>query len=231
MDFKDEYKNEMQNISPTEEQCERIRSGVMRKLSETAPVKKKKPLYFKIAAVSGAAVCAAAVVIVIFAGTHSALHISGSKNMIASPTDPGKGMTGGAANDGNTSDFSFDGSYSSVIDCAPNSEKNESPHSTLSSSYDYSQNSGDQGNDTPPMEGMSDSPYLTFSGDKSSCVVTRDGAAYTYYTSEDHIAGSSSEDKAVAADSNLDMELFVQFDENIMTVFSKDGSLFGVYIK
>lgn len=248
MDFKDEYKNEMQNISPTEEQCERIRSEVMRKLQEKTPVKRKKPLYLRIAAVSGAAVCAAAVAIVIYAGTHSAFHFSGSNNMLASPA--ADGATGGAMNEGHSSDFSISDANSFTIDCAPNSTKNDSSHYTLPS-HDYSQDSsapgnetpptggipvnpstgGDTGNEPPPMGGVSVNPYLTFSEDKGSCVVTIDGATHTYYISDDHIDGLSSEYKAVVADSNLDTVLFVQFDENIMTVHFNDGNLFGVYIK
>ncbi len=69
MKFKDEYKKELNNISPTEEQCERIRSGVAKKIAETAHVKRKKPLYLRIAAVSGASICAAAVLIVVIFGT------------------------------------------------------------------------------------------------------------------------------------------------------------------
>ncbi len=231
MDFKDEYKNEMQNISPTEEQCERIRSGVMRRLEEKTPVKRKKPLYLRIAAISGTAVCAAAVAIVIFAGTHSAFHFSGSNNMVASPAAPGNGMTGGATNEGSASISSIGGANSSINDCAPNSAKNDSSHSTQTPSNEYSQDSGDHGNETPPTGGVSSNPYLTFSEDKGSCVVTIDGATHTYYISDDHIGGLFSEYKAVVADSNLDTVLFVQFDENIMTVYLNDGNLFGVYIK
>lgn len=238
MDFKDEYKNEMQNISPTEEQCERIRSGVMRKLSENATIKRKKPLYLRVAAISGAAVCAAAVAIVIFAGTHSAFYISGSNNMVASPTAPGDGLAGGAMAEGSISN----GAHSSVPGAAPemsisdtDSTKNDNAYhegSTYESlpSQGYAPDNSDS-IDKPLTGSGAANPYLTFSGNKGSCVVTIDGATHTYYISDDHIAGFYSEEKVVAADSDLDTELFVQFDENIMTVFLKDGSVFGVYIK
>ena len=71
MRFKDEFKEEMQKLSPTEEQQERIRNGVMKRLSEDSapiPSKKKKPLYLKIAAISGTAVCAAAIAVFVIAG-------------------------------------------------------------------------------------------------------------------------------------------------------------------
>lgn len=77
MKFKDEYKKELNKISPTEEQCERIRSGVAKKIAESAPVKKKKPLYLRIAAVSGASICAAAVLIVVIFGMNGGKHFSG----------------------------------------------------------------------------------------------------------------------------------------------------------
>lgn len=74
MKFEDEFKKELNKISPTEEQCERIRSGVAKKLAESAPVKKKKPLYLRIAAVSGASICAAAVLIVVIFGTRGGVN-------------------------------------------------------------------------------------------------------------------------------------------------------------
>lgn len=73
MNFKDEFKKEMQTISPTDKQVERIGKGVMKRLAEssdnTSPVPhRKKPLYLRIAAVSGTAVCAAAIMIFAFMG-------------------------------------------------------------------------------------------------------------------------------------------------------------------
>ncbi len=86
MKFKDEYKKELNKISPTEEQCERIRSGVAKKIAESAPVKKKKPIYLRIAAVSGASICAAAVLIVVIFGMGGGKHFY-SLNMAPSANE------------------------------------------------------------------------------------------------------------------------------------------------
>lgn len=103
MKFKDEYKKELQKISPTEEQCERIRSEVAKKLAESAPVKKKKPLYLKIAAVSGASICAAAVLIVVAFGMRGGKHFINStegKNNAMAPSSSAGDCTAGEGMDG-----------------------------------------------------------------------------------------------------------------------------------
>ncbi len=57
MSFKDEFKQEMSKISPTEEQAARIRDGVYKRLSEQPkPTKKRKtPLFFAAAVPAAAA--------------------------------------------------------------------------------------------------------------------------------------------------------------------------------
>lgn len=95
MRFKDEFKEEMQKLSPTEEQRERIRNGVMKRISEDSapiPSKKKKPLYLKIAAISGTAVCAAAIAVFAIAGVRGNFIKSNGINC----TEGNNGNTGGA---------------------------------------------------------------------------------------------------------------------------------------
>lgn len=227
MDFKTEYQNELNKLSPTEEQCERIRSGVMQKLSEDMPVKRKKPLYLKIAAVSGAAVCAAAVAIVIFAGIKPKVNWSG--NSVISPsangtmgnTAKGEDTNNAPANNGTDSDTisGFDGTKSNGSDQGGTSAEQ-------SAAQNASPNSGVS---TPG--GTAPSPYLTFPEDKSTCEAVLNGEIYEYRKADGISGEAFSKDKAAAAGSNLDTELFVQFDENIMTVFFADGTLFGVYEK
>lgn len=223
MDFKTEYQNELNKLSPTEEQCERIRSGVMQKLSENVPVKRKKPLYLKLAAVSGAAVCAAAVAIVIFAGNRLQNNFSGialapSANDAMGNTAKGEDINNAPANNGTDSDFmsGFDG--------------------TKSDGADQGGTSADQMQGTSPSSGAVSapgetmpSPYLTFPEDRSTCEAVLNGKIYEYRKADGISGESFAKDKAAAAGSNLDTELFVQFDEKIMTVFFADGTLFGVY--
>lgn len=227
MDFKEEYKNEMQRISPSEEQCERIRAGVMQRLSENVPVKRKKPPYLRITAVSGAAVCAAAVAIVIFSAARVNLESNFSGNAMApSANDSGYGIT--------DKDFSFDTNLSlssgATSGYSPDGEGAGNGNDfTQSAAQESSKGGNDIGG--PTAEPPTATPYLTFSEDKSSCDAKTDGIAYTYYIAENDSGSPYSGDEAAKADSNLDTELFVQFDENIMTVFYKDGSLFGVYVR
>lgn len=58
MDFKQQYKTEMQNISPSEEQCERIRTRVYAEIQNPQSIqtvqKRKKPLPLKAIAITGA---------------------------------------------------------------------------------------------------------------------------------------------------------------------------------
>ncbi len=58
MDFKQQYKAEMQNISPSEEQCERIRAKVYEEIKNPQSVqnapKRRKPLPIKAIAITGA---------------------------------------------------------------------------------------------------------------------------------------------------------------------------------
>lgn len=121
MNFKDEFKKEMQSISPTDKQIERIGKGVMKRLAEssdnTSPVpQKKKPFYLKIAAVSGTAVCAAAIVIFAFMGIRNNVIKNGNMSM---ETNNGNiyGSSGAEASDGSP-DHNYCSSSNAGIDSA-----------------------------------------------------------------------------------------------------------------
>lgn len=233
MNFKTEYKNEIQKISPTEEQCERIRSGVMRKLAETAPEKRKKPLYLKIAAVSGTAVCAAALLIVVFTGKHFIIN-SDSKNE----------MTGNNYGNATAAGEDLDAGFNTggAAEAPGNNITDSMPNSISPSSSDRGSTGGSilpgvtADPQSPNSEGIGGAsspniPYLTFSEDKTVCSVTQNGETADYQRTAPPIDSMFISDLSISADSDLDIELFVQFDENKMTIFFKDGSLFGVYIK
>ncbi len=88
MNFKDEFKQEMSKISPTEEQAARIRDGVYKKLSEQPlqPKKRKTPLFF------GVAVPAAALL-----GIFVILHFSLNSRINVNENTGNAGNAGNAA--------------------------------------------------------------------------------------------------------------------------------------
>lgn len=146
MNFKDEYKKEMQDISPTDEQTERIRNGVMKRLAQNSDIpenaspapqkgKKKKPLYLKIAAVSGTAVCAAAIAIFVIVGSRGG--ITNSSNMT------------GTANNGGTN-FTDNTNNVDIFDSLPSS----SPETSISDIIDneYNGNTSKGGSSRPSSE-------------------------------------------------------------------------------
>lgn len=226
MEFKTEYQNELNKLSPTEEQCERIRSGVMKKLAENKPVKRKKPLYLRIAAVSGAAVCAAAVAIVIFAGNNNRVNMSG--NALAPSANDTMGGTMDAvnnapANGGKDCEFGSNYSEGTKGDGSYIGQASE----TMPSQGDTTNNGSVGG--TPSTAHPAAPKYLEFSENKDYCEVTANNDMIYKYRTAENDGGAFSEENAALAGSNLDTGLFVQFDENIMTVFFADGTLLGVY--
>lgn len=241
MDFKEEYKKETQNISPTDEQCERIRNGVMKRLSEStensAPAKKKKPLYLKIAAVSGTAVCAAAIAIFAIAGIQKSFIKSNDMNCTEGSTNNAGGNFNAESVYGSSamSDKQLDHNHSNAASNNAPGSKSE----TMSNPSYEDADSGDFGTDTKSetpgdTDGITNSdptanaaPVLKFSEDKSTCTLTISGDTRTYRITDE--VGEFSENYAVKAQSDLEDEFFVQFDENRMTVFFKDRTLLGVY--
>ena len=265
MDFKEEYKNEMQKFSPTEEQCERIRSGVMQKLAQNAPIQRKKPLYLRIAAISGTAVCAAAVAVIIFTGAFSSFKTGGSDNMTAAPNNGANIMAGGNTNEGNASAYPTSGADQSISSYHPNDHcsstfpegsinnsapsQDDRPNSSITNPVtgggdqpgiaggEYPNTGGGETSSTgkpmpPPTGGggSEDSFFIKFFNNTDSCEVTVNGDVSTY-TKADISLPDPEMDDAAKADNNIKHELFVQFDENIMLVFYKDGTLFGIYEK
>lgn len=247
MKFKQNYQDEMDRLSPDDEQLERIRNGVYARLereadnnTEPAPNRRKKPLRFKIAAISGGAcACTCAAVLIIF--MNGSVRNSGMAPML-NDTEIDCGYTGGAANSiihdincpqgigGNQMDPT--GEYSpptSIISDSLSETNNASDGSTF----------GEIGSATAPSSNYS--LYLMFSEDKSSCTVTMNGEKYVYreaefgftsdLSSEDYEQFIYESDNPLrSADSNLDIKLFVQFDENVLYVFTESGTLYKYYM-
>lgn len=264
MDFKHEYQSEMQRLSPDEEQLERIRNGVKNRLAKP-PKAKKKPVYLKIAAISGGSLCAAAAALFILIGRVN----------IKAPDMATDSMIGGMAPSGDGCMWSVT-STNGIGSAAPNKSnksddgippsENFDPSDSvqgfitnISSSKDFfyegSSGSDELGQMTESHQpgsapaynvelntgsGSSQSrPFLTFSEDKSQCEVVLNGERYTYLESKNVdepncTDASTSSDMSAdlnAADSNLDIALFVQFDEDYMTIFTENGKFYKFYTR
>lgn len=111
MNFRDEYKKEISEISPDEAALERIRSGVAKRLAEPG-VAKKKPLPLRRIAVIGGSAAACLVIGVTAIALTGGKHFSGTANnmMVNAPSAGANGgnMAGGSPNPGMSSRPNFD---------------------------------------------------------------------------------------------------------------------------
>lgn len=208
MRFEEQYKKEINEISPSEEQLERIRAGVMRKLQ-----KKKKPLYLRIAAISGAS--AAALVIVaaaVFAlprGKNDMSNLLGNSpnnaemnGNAAADFEP----NGGAASEGNNI-FDYDhGMFDSF-------------------SHNSTDKSGSGAESDNPGIGNSasqtaDSPFLEWSSDGKQCTLTTASERRSYA-----LAGAAPlpENAKLVKASTPDGDVRVHFDDRELWVIFPDG--------
>lgn len=292
MKFETEYKDEIQRISPTEEQCERIRNGVMSRLAEEQPAPKRKPLKIKIAAISTASACAAAVLIIALGSPSFTRSMFDHSNEALAPTD-GNGASGDNAF-ADTPNYAPSDMQSAGI--SKPSADTVSPSSAVVGSSSSKTDSnpttdtglpGTEASGNPSVgDNDPDTPYLNFSENESRCTVTINGERLTYRASEPddytydenqiqaEIAGLGAEkqespptgtagnegttppenpptgtagvpgtdtpeppptggmgrERSVQpAGSNLDIELFVQFDEDKMLVFTQNGKLYKFF--
>lgn len=259
MKFDQEYKNEMDLLSPSEEQTERIKKGVYERLKRedsyplNAPKPHRKPLKIKIAAIS-ATVCAAALVIVVIGSrgrfdiplnmtpnfTNNSIKAEGNINYT---TDTAPGITAGDSIIYYSTSF-FSGSGTAVdtelngTDSLTDNMTGEAAIGTNASDGSVMPGSASM----PPTQntnpsstlGISDRPYLSFSHDKKSCIVTLNGKNLTYKKSEMIASGEFDHTDLDlgsfrSADSDLEEMLLVQFDENELFVIYESGEPFGYY--
>lgn len=252
MDFKHEYQSEMQRLSPTEEQIERIKNGVKKQLDEPQPKTKKKPMYLKIAAISGSSVCAAAVLMFVFIGI-AGNRIPGMSDMLA-PTEnnTANGLVGGVMNEGAAPPLYYedtgsaggcteDNAYNGIDYSKVHSETNSSKSQSISSSESsISAMPGSTGLGESSADQNSSIPFLVFSEDGNQCTVIFKGDQLDY--TADTIGFSDEEIKdfhtgesilpaytKLVDQEDVKIKLFVKFDENHMSVFTEDGKLLNQY--
>lgn len=239
MDFKKEFQSEMQKLSPTDEQLERIKKGVERKLAEP-PAPKKKTISLKAAAITMGSVCAAAVTLFVLLNVNIYNEsMSGGMNA-ASPNNSSTAggiyweMSGNKSTDGNAcaSEPSFDNT-GSAPSSTPESLNDPNGFDSASKGAITSPSLGDSSkSEDCDITYISETPVLTFSEDEEQCNVILNGREYDYELLSDKF-GSSDDlggEEFTPASNNLGEELFVRFGENTMTVFSKNGKFYKQYI-
>lgn len=236
MNFKDKYQEEMKLISPTEEQLERIQNVVADRLADNRQTRKKKPLYLKAAAISGASVCAAAVLIAVLArGTHLTDHLN------AAAPNNALGMASGDA----AGDDRLSSSQAQSIDCGIEStdklipDYSDDSNSICDASPSMSNNTG-----TPTMIGSSSlyemysqyglsndgTPLLIFSEDMKNCTAVIDSKQRDY-----KFITFKSINSAILIESfrevyaNIDEKPFVNFDEDEMLIYFKGEKTVAIY--
>lgn len=231
MIFKEEYKKEMQKLSPSEEQCKRIRQGVMQKLSDNTPEPsgKKKPLYLKIAAISGTAVCAAAVMIVIFGGFRGFNLMEGKGNDLAVNSSKNDYQSWGAANEPSYNNTgAAGGAQAPTMDSSSDADAMYDPNNNTNNEPSAAPQHPNIGN---MNEGSPGIPYLEFSEDKEVCEVTINDETVTYKRVDVSVGGAGRDKPLISVRSEPGTELFVYFDNDVMEIYTKDGAFFGAYIK
>ena len=208
MSFEEQYKKEINEISPSEEQLERIRAGVMRKLQ-----KKKKPLYLRVAAISGAS--AAALVIVaaaVFAlprGKNDMSNLLGNSpnnaemnGNAAADFEP----NGGAASEGNNI-FDYDHGMFDII----------SNNSTDKSGGGAEPDNPGIGNSASQT---ADPPFLEWSSDGRECVLKTDSELRFYALAS---AAPLPENARLVKASTPDGDVRVHFDDRDLWIVFPDG--------
>lgn len=243
MKFDKEFKDEMDLLSPSEEQIERIKKGVYERIERekaepvNIPKPRKKPVWIKIAAISGTA-CAAALVIVVL-GSRPGLMIPGmsdsanfTNNSIKSEVtlNYGTDMAPTAASDYLSGGFDINAEV-----C--NSKEGQTGDTAVGGNIkDEVTMQGDSGSHITQSTSPSSSytPHLSFSEDKESCTVTLGEKTLTYKKA--NIYGSALNSYSdlesgilQAANNDHEKKLLVHFDENELYVFYESGELFGYY--
>ncbi len=238
MDFKQQYKTEMQNISPTEEQCERIRAKVYEAIqdprSERNKPRRKKPLPLKAIAITGAS--AACLVLV----SALALQILPSKVKLSGGTCDAapNGMYAMEANRINTADAVNEGSgdaaepYGSAsLDPTADGSAQSDPNVSLSSQVlPGAEKSG-------ASESLASDPLVVkmlFSEDMSECEVYRGSEFKKYALSNEAPLTADNEgllEELPAVNSNIENPLFIYTSGDKMWVYDENKQFIGCFIQ
>lgn len=252
MKFQEQYKKEINSISPTEEQCQRIYAGVYEKIksSETstdfkqsdhqnntnsvtiAAKSRKTPLKLKTIAISGAS----AACVVIIAGVVFITHFRNNDNSFWDSPQTGNGTNSSVTeNISYSSGLSDDILYSSA-DKAWTAEEStdgitsESVSSEIDDISDLKDNA---------QFGDTDYPRIEFYNDCNECVLYINNSSQRFISTNPPTGGSDENSSDASnviqhyefyeSQNNLGVKLSVKIKADIISVYDENGSLIGFF--
>lgn len=211
MNFKDEYKKEINELSPDEAAAERIREGVMKRLAEqSADIKpKKNPLPLgKIAAISAAACLVIGVTTVI---TVNGFKLIGNTNFAGNTMAPGNAAPDTAGNDLNGTIMSIGTAGEGAM------------------------------NDAQPAPGCAAPIIIAFNDSDCTVFFNGTEKKYTVPKSIEDITGSENTAKPSDAVSGTDYftaqskedgrSFYIAFDGDKLTVYDMEYNLVETYVR
>ncbi len=243
MDFKQQYKTEMQNISPTEEQCERIRAKVYEEIKDPQEAKKrKKPLPLKAIAITGAS--AACLVLVsalalqllpgkvkLSGGAYDAAP-NGMYAMEANRIDTADAVNEGLGDAAETETYDS----ASLDPTADGSAKSDSRSSSAAQTIPDNEKSGAAGQSgaTEPLAPGSPVVKMVFSEDMSEFEVYKGKISQKYELSNEAPLTADNEDlleEFPAVNSNIEKPLFIYQSGDKMWVYNENKQFIGCFIQ
>lgn len=211
MDLKQQYRTEAQQLTPTEEQCERIRARVYEQIRQPdEPLKRRKPLPLKAVAIAGAsAACLALVATVVVRSLPSKdlNNATGNAGFQVAESDKTEGM-------------GFDTALTGTAAC-DDSAANEDLRSTVTGSPSF-------------MGVPNQAVTIEFSEDMSECVVRLGDSSKEYALCDEDMTDCHVEEAKTLIDlsedrNNLGSRLYFCVENVRLEVYDQDKKLLGVY--
>lgn len=242
MDFKQQYKTEMQDISPTEEQCERIRAKVYAEIQNPQSVqktpKRRKPLPLKAIAITGAsAACLVLVSALALQILPKKMNLSGGTCDVAP-----NGICAMEANRINTADALNEGSgiAAETYDSAsldPTADGNtgaDSKGAFEDLDPSFSEKSGEGEYSVPSSLVVKPVVKIVFSEDMSECEVFEGSESQKYAISNEAPLTADKEDlleEFPAIRSNIEEKLFIYASGDKMWVYNENKQFIGCFVQ
>lgn len=201
MKFRDEFKNEIDKISPNEEQISRIAENVHGKLYSTK--KKRKPLYMRIALGAGG-VCAAAIIVVVGSNIIKGRGVNSIEQNFTGNTAGGNAENDLYNEEGYNGNATPEGTATSLNNC----------------SYTLTMDSTDQKDIYIP------DTVIEFDGD--ICILKLDGKELVYRMTNEILFPDGDEINVKIEGGG---DCVVQFDEKYLTVLPNDTKERSYYIR
>lgn len=227
MDFKQQYQTEMQHISPSEEQCEKIRARVYEEIQKPQSVqmaqKHKKPLPLKAIAITGAS-AACLVLVATFAlrfaiPSKESIYASGG----AAPTE----MYQESARANDMYDIANYGTISSNVAIAKQDTATSESKNTLLPEATENKSSESIGGDTVQVV-----LKIVFSEDITKCEIYKGDEYKKYALSNNAPLKTENEsllEEIPAINSSLNKTLFIYFKDNVMWVYNENKEFIGAF--